>query len=123
MKVGILALQGAFIEHEKIMQKLGAEVVEIRQRKDLEGIDGLILPGGESTVQGKLLRQLGLLKPIQQLINEGLPVLATCAGLILLAKTIDQEETAHLGTLPIVIKRNAYGRQLASFDSDIDMCK
>ncbi|HBZ89189.1 MAG TPA: pyridoxal 5'-phosphate synthase glutaminase subunit PdxT, partial [Erysipelotrichaceae bacterium] len=76
MKVGILALQGAFIEHEKIMQKLGAEVVEIRQRKDLEGIDGLILPGGESTVQGKLLRQLGLLKPIQQLINEGLPVLA-----------------------------------------------
>ncbi len=121
MKVGILALQGAFIEHEKIIQELGAEVVEIRQRKDLEGIDGLILPGGESTVQGKLLRQLGLLKPIQQLINEGLPVLATCAGLILLAKTIDQEETAHLGTLPIVIKRNAYGRQLASFDSDIDM--
>ena len=86
MKVGILALQGAFIEHEKIIQELGAEVVEIRQRKDLEGIDGLILPGGESTVQGKLLRQLGLLKPIQQLINEGLPVLATCAGLILLAK-------------------------------------
>ena len=121
MKVGILALQGAFIEHEKIIQELGAEVVEIRQRKDLEGIDGLILPGGESTVQGKLLRQLGLLKPIQQLINEGLPVLATCAGLILLAKTIDQEETAHLGTLPIVIKRNAFGRQLASFDSDIDM--
>lgn len=121
MKIGILALQGAFIEHEKIIQELGVEVVEIRQRKDLEGIDGLILPGGESTVQGKLLRQLGLLKPIQQLINEGLPVLATCAGLILLAKTIDQEETAHLGTLPIVIKRNAYGRQLASFDSDIDM--
>ena len=132
MKVGILALQGAFIEHEKIIQELGAEVVEIRQRKDLEGIDGLILPGGESTVQGKLLRQLGtvqgkllrqlnLLKPIQQLINEGLPVLATCAGLILLAKTIDGEESAHLGTLPIVIKRNAYGRQLASFTSDIDI--
>ena len=121
MKVGILALQGAIIEHEKIIQDLGAEVVEIRQLKDLDGIDGLILPGGESTVQGKLLRQLNLLKPIQQLINEGLPVLATCAGLILLAKTIDGKERAHLGTLPIVIKRNAYGRQLASFTSDIDI--
>ena len=121
MKVGILALQGAFIEHEKMLQDLGTEVVEIRQLKDLEGIDGLILPGGESSVQGKLLRELGLLTPIQQLINEGLPVLATCAGLILLAKTIEGEESAHIGSLPVVVKRNAYGRQLASFTSDIDI--
>ena len=89
MKIGVLAVQGAFIEHEHIIEKIGHEVVEIRQRKDLDGIDGIILPGGESTVQGQLLRKLDMLATIKSLIADGLPTLATCAGLILLAGHID----------------------------------
>lgn len=115
MSIGVLAVQGAFIEHRRMVESLGAECVEIRQKKDLEGIDGLILPGGESTVQGKLLRDLGLLGEVQCLIANGLPVLATCAGLILLAQHLEADDTTHLGTLPVTVKRNAYGRQLGSF--------
>lgn len=115
MTIGVLALQGAFIEHEKVLQKLGVATKEIRQKKDLEGLDGLIIPGGESTVIGKLMEKLDLKEPLQKMINEGLPVLATCAGLILLAKKLIPEEKAHLQTMPITVKRNAYGRQLSSF--------
>ena len=115
-QIGVLAVQGAFIEHERILQSLGAEVFEIRQLRDLERtIDGLVLPGGESTVQGKLLRDLGLFEPLRKKIVEGLPVLATCAGAILLAEHIAGENKAHFATLPAVIRRNAYGRQLGSF--------
>lgn len=115
-QIGVLAVQGAFIEHERILQSLGAEVFEIRQLRDLERpIDGLVLPGGESTVQGKLLRDLGLFEPLRQKIIEGLPVLATCAGAILLAEHIAGENKAHFATLPAIIRRNAYGRQLGSF--------
>ena len=115
MKIGVLAVQGAFIEHEHIIEKIGHEVVEIRQRKDLDGIDGIILPGGESTVQGQLLRKLDMLATIKSLIADGLPTLATCAGLILLAGHIDNDDSVHIGTLPVTVKRNAYGRQLGSF--------
>lgn len=115
MKIGVLAVQGAFIEHEHIIEKIGHEVVEIRQKKDLESIDGIILPGGESTVQGQLLRKLDMLDTIKSLITNGLPTLATCAGLILLAGHIDNDDSAHIGTLPVTVKRNAYGRQLGSF--------
>jgi len=115
MKIGVLAVQGAFIEHEKAMQKLGIECIEIRQKKDLELIDGIILPGGESTVQGKLLRELDMLEEIRARINQGLPVLATCAGLILLAQNIENDAARHIATLPVTVKRNAYGRQLGSF--------
>ena len=115
MKIGVLAVQGAFIEHEHIIEKIGHEVVEIRQKKDLEGIDGIILPGGESTVQGQLLRKLDMLDTIKSAIADGLPTLATCAGLILLAGHIDNDDSIHLGTLPVTVKRNAYGRQLGSF--------
>ena len=118
MKIGVLAVQGAFIEHEKMIRNLGHETVEIRQLKDLDGIQGLILPGGESTVQGQLLRKLGLLEPLQQRIRDGLPVLGTCAGLILLAAKIEGDPQVHLGTLPVTVRRNAYGRQLASFVKD-----
>ena len=111
MKIGVLAVQGAFIEHEHIIEKIGHEVVEIRQRKDLDGIDGIILPGGESTVQGQLLRKLDMLATIKSLIA----TLATCAGLILLAGHIDNDDSVHIGTLPVTVKRNAYGRQLGSF--------
>lgn len=119
MLIGVLAVQGAFIEHEKALEELGATVKEIRQVDDLEGIDGIVLPGGESTVQGKLLKQLGIFDPLRQLIQNGLPVLATCAGLILLAEELLNDTRTHLGTLPITVKRNAYGRQLASFQSQL----
>lgn len=115
MRIGVLAVQGAFIEHEHIIEKIGHEVVEIRQKKDLDGINGIILPGGESTVQGQLLRKLDMLDDIKALIANGLPVLATCAGLILLAEHIDNDDSVHIGTLPVTVKRNAYGRQLGSF--------
>lgn len=115
MKIGVLALQGAFIEHIRALTKLGVECGELRQEADLAGIDALVLPGGESTVQGKLLRQLGMLEPLKALIEEGIPVLATCAGLILLAEKIEGGEAPHLGTLPVTVARNAFGRQLASF--------
>ncbi len=116
MKIGILALQGAFLEHEQRLEQLGADCFEIRQLKDLEqGLDGLVLPGGESTVQRKLLQDLGLFQPLKEKIENGLPVMATCAGLILLAKEIDSGEDSCFGTIPMTAKRNAYGRQLGSF--------
>ena len=116
MKIGVLAVQGAFIEHEKMIEALGHEAFEIRQKRDLEQeFDGLILPGGESTVMGKLLRNLGLFEPLQQKITQGMPVLGTCAGLILLASKLAEDDTVHFGTLPVTVKRNAYGRQLGSF--------
>ena len=110
MKIGVLAVQGAFIEHEKMIEALGHEAFEIRQKRDLEQeFDGLILPGGESTVMGKLLRNLGLFEPLQQKITQGMPVLGTCAGLILLASKLAEDDTVHFGTLPVTVKRNAYG--------------
>lgn len=117
MKIGILALQGAFREHEEMLYKINPEIkcIEIRQKNDLEKIDGIILPGGESTVQGKLLRHLDMLEILQKKINNGLPVMATCAGLILLAEKIENDSNAYLATLPVTVKRNAYGRQIASF--------
>jgi 5'-phosphate synthase pdxT subunit len=109
MKAAVLALQGAFIEHEQVLQRLGVETVEIRQLKDWQQpIDALILPGGESTVQMRLLKELGLLEPIRQAIADGMPVLGTCAGMILLSQ-------GYLGTMHIRVRRNAYGRQLGSF--------
>ena len=115
IKVGILALQGAFAEHARAVESLGAVPVMLREASDVEGIDALILPGGESTVQGKLLRQLNMEAPIKKEILAGLPVLATCAGVILLADHIENDRERYLGTLPVSVRRNAYGRQLASF--------
>ena len=117
MRIGVLAVQGAFAEHEAVLRALGADCVELRQKKDLAGIDGLVLPGGESTVQGLLLRQLDMFDELKGLITDGLPVLATCAGLILLAQKLDSDETVHFGTLPVTVRRNAYGRQLGSFET------
>ncbi len=115
MQIGVLALQGAFLEQEQMLDKLGVAHVELRKAEDLElSFDGLILPGGESTVQGKLLRELGMFEPLKKRIWEGMPVLGTCAGLILLAEKVEQGES-HFATLPVTVKRNAYGRQLGSF--------
>jgi len=119
MKIGVLALQGAFIEHEYILEKLGAECFEIRQRKDIDtDFDGLILPGGESTVMGKLLRELDLYEPIKEKIENGFPVFGTCAGLLLLAEKIENDDRSHFATMPVTAVRNAYGRQLGSFNAN-----
>lgn len=116
MKIGIFALQGAFIEHRFALEKLGAETVEIRRRAHFsDGLDGVVLPGGESTVQGKLLREEGILQPLKEAILGGLPVFGTCAGLILLAEKITNDPNVYLGTMNVSVKRNAYGRQLGSF--------
>ena len=126
MKIGILALQGAFEEHEKVLDKLGVTSVEIRNLDDFQqhqsDLSGLIMPGGESTTMGKLLRDQQMLLPIREAILSGLPVFGTCAGLILLAKEIISQEESHLGTMDIVVERNAYGRQLGSFYTEAE-CK
>ncbi|MGT2601910.1 pyridoxal 5'-phosphate synthase glutaminase subunit PdxT [Streptococcus vestibularis] len=122
-KIGILALQGAFAEHEQVLKALDVETVQIRNQQDWEthaDLDGLILPGGESTVMGKLLHDLDLFEPIKTKINAGLPVFGTCAGLILLAKTIVGGQTKHLASMDINVARNAYGRQLGSFVTNAD---
>ena len=119
MKIGVLALQGAFIEHESRIAELGATPFEIRTRTDVESpFDGLILPGGESTVQGKLLHELELFDPLRRMIGAGLPVFGTCAGLILLARRIQDDPLVHFGSLDVVVERNAYGRQLGSFQAE-----
>lgn len=116
MKIGVIAVQGAFIEHEKMLAELGISSFEIRQNCDLNrSFDGFIIPGGESTVQGKLLKELNLFDALKELIKNGLPVFGTCAGLILLAKTIENERHAYFRTMDITARRNAYGRQLGSF--------
>ena len=121
MKIGVLALQGAFAEHIKMLEKLGIESFEIRKKSDLSNavnnndVDGLIIPGGESTVIGKLLYDLDLFDDIKKLILKGLPVFGTCAGLILLAKEIENDNRTYLGAMDIKVRRNAYGRQLGSF--------
>ena len=116
MRIAVMALQGAFIEHEHTLARLGAESFEVRQASDwLQPKDGLIIPGGESTTQLKLLRDLGLLQPVREAIWGGLPVFGTCAGLILLAKHVDGEDFERISTMDISVRRNAYGRQLGSF--------
>ncbi|MCM1122349.1 MAG: pyridoxal 5'-phosphate synthase glutaminase subunit PdxT [Eubacterium sp.] len=119
MKVAVLAVQGAFAEHMDKLKKLGVDGIELRQASDLEqDFDGLILPGGESTVQGKLLRELYMLEPLKNRMEQGLPVLATCAGMILLAQEISNDNHVYFGTLPVRVQRNAYGRQLGSFHTE-----
>ena len=114
--VGVLALQGAFAEHQAALAQCGAASVQLRKAADLEQpLDGVVLPGGESTVIGKLLNDLGMMAPLRRMIADGLPALGTCAGLILLAHTVDGKPGPWLGTMPVAARRNAYGRQLGSF--------
>ena len=116
MKIGILSLQGAFLEHEIKCAKLGVVCFEIRNKGYLKtGFDGLFIPGGESTVIGKLLRELDLFDIMRGMIGDGLPVFGTCAGMILLAKNILNDDRLYLATMDITVKRNAYGRQRDSF--------
>lgn len=116
LTVGVVAVQGAFEEHCSALRKLGVSVKEIRSASDLSTkVDGLVFPGGESTAQGKLLRESGLFDLILPMIKGGLPVYGTCAGMVLLAKRIENDNRRHFAVMDITVKRNAYGRQLGSF--------
>lgn len=119
LTIGVLALQGAFIEHIQMVERLGATGREVRLPSDLDGLDGLIIPGGESTTIGKLLVHYELLEPLRQLVDSGFPIYGTCAGTILLAKDIGGLDQPLLATMDLVVKRNAFGRQLQSFETDL----
>ncbi len=117
MKIGVLALQGAFIEHINMLQKLGVEAVEVRLTQDLAGLDGLIIPGGESTTIGKLAGMYNLITPLREFAGQK-PVWGTCAGMVLMAKEIGMDQPL-LGVMDIVVERNAFGRQKESFEADL----
>lgn len=124
MRIGVLALQGAFLEHRELLQKLKVETIEVRLPLDLEGIDGLIIPGGESTTILKLLRIYDLFNPLKQKIESGFPVMGTCAGMICLAKRVFNSQESFLDPLAVMdieVKRNAFGRQVDSFEIDLSM--
>jgi len=121
LTIGVLALQGAFIEHVKMLERLGATAREVRLPSDLDGLDGLIVPGGESTTIGKLLVSYNLLEPLRHLVDSGFPIYGTCAGTILLAKDIGGLDQPLLATMDLVVERNAFGRQLQSFETDIQI--
>lgn len=116
--IGVLALQGAFIEHQKMMEKLGAQTSQVRLPHELEGLDGLIMPGGESTTIGKLATEYGLIEPLRQ-FAQSKPTWGTCAGLIFLAKDIGIDHQPILGLMDVRVDRNAFGRQLDSFEKDL----
>ncbi|MBI4672772.1 MAG: pyridoxal 5'-phosphate synthase glutaminase subunit PdxT [Chloroflexi bacterium] len=126
MKIGVLALQGAFIEHIQMLRTLGVEAVEVRLPEQLRDLDGLIIPGGESTTIGKIATQYGLIEPIREMALQGKPVWGTCAGMIVLAKDVGM--TGHstmrqplVGVMDVRVKRNAFGRQVDSFETDLDI--
>lgn len=121
MKIGVLAMQGAFREHIKSLAALGVQGVEIRHDKQLADIAGLIIPGGESTTIGKLMVEFNLLEPVRHLAGEGLPVFGTCAGMVLLAKDIIGSDQPRLGLMHASVQRNAFGRQVDSFEVDLDI--
>ncbi|MHB1127303.1 MAG: pyridoxal 5'-phosphate synthase glutaminase subunit PdxT [Bacillota bacterium] len=121
MTVGVVALQGAFIEHRRMLDRCQVESAEVRRPDQLAGLDGLIIPGGESTTIGKLMVEFKLLEPIKELAAAGVPVFGTCAGLVLLAKDIVDSQQPRVGMMDIVVQRNAYGRQVDSFEADLQI--
>lgn len=121
MKIGVLALQGAFREHRMVMEALGCQVVEVRKPEHLEGLSGLILPGGESTTIGKLLNDFHIMEPLRQKALEGFPIFGTCAGLILLSKNILSSDQPRLELMDTEVMRNAYGRQVDSFEISFEV--
>ena len=121
MKIGVLALQGDFREHIAMLRRLGVEVREVRLPHDLEGLDGLIIPGGESTTIGKLATLYHLIEPLRQFVRQGKPVWGTCAGMIFLAKDIGNLEQPLLEVMDIQVQRNGFGRQVDSFEVDLNV--
>lgn len=121
MKIGVLASQGAFAEHIAVLKKLGVEALPVRLPRQLAGLDGLIIPGGESTTISKLMKDYDLVSGIKQLAQEDKPIFGTCAGMILLAKKIPGSTVEPLGLIDISVRRNAFGRQNESFETDLDI--
>jgi len=121
MKIGVLALQGAFVEHIAILRQLNADSFPVRLPEDLAGLDGLVIPGGESTTISRLMSEFDLMKPVRGLGQEGLPILGTCAGMILLASNIADSRLETLGLMDIGVQRNAFGRQVDSFETHLKM--
>lgn len=119
--IGVLALQGAFEKHMEKIEKIGAVPLNVRNEKELDTIDALIIPGGESTTIGKLLVRFNMLQKIKSLIEKGLPVFGTCAGMILLAKDIENSDQVRIGKMDIKVSRNAYGSQTESFETQIQV--
>jgi pyridoxal 5'-phosphate synthase pdxT subunit len=122
MNIGVLALQGAFREHKIMLESLGCNVTEVRLPKHLEGLNGIIFPGGESTTIGKLMVHYGFLEALTNYYNNGGAIFATCAGAILLATDIVGSDQPRLGLLEMSVKRNAFGRQVDSFQTPLDIC-
>jgi len=123
LTVGVLALQGAFSAHEHALRRVGVSTRQVRLPRDLDGVDGLAMPGGESTTMSQLLDSSGLFDEISRRLESGLPVLGTCAGVILLASTVldGRSDQKSFGALPVTVRRNAYGRQIDSFETDLDV--
>ena len=121
MRIGILALQGAFAEHSHVVERLGAEALAVRLPAQLHGLDGLIIPGGESTTMSRLMAEYQLLQPLKDLAEDGLPILGTCAGMIIMAKSVPDFRLQTLGLMDITVRRNAFGSQVDSFEADLDM--
>lgn len=119
MKVGVLALQGAFIEHINVMRRLGAEAPAVRLPGELDNLDGLIIPGGESTTILKLMQSFNLLQPLRKMAQEGFPIFGTCAGMICLAKNVSGNGMETLSIMDLVVRRNAFGRQVDSFEAEL----
>ncbi|MGE5381082.1 MAG: pyridoxal 5'-phosphate synthase glutaminase subunit PdxT [Methylocystaceae bacterium] len=119
--IGCLSLQGAFLEHQQMLARLGCETIRTRSKDDLLKIDGLIIPGGESTTIGKLLLEFDLADTLMQQVQQGMPVFGTCAGMIMLAKKIEDSDQYRLGLMDIEVRRNAFGRQVASFEADLEV--
>lgn len=120
-RVGVLALQGDVREHIHTLEQLGAEPLELKHPSQIEEIDALIIPGGESTTIGKMADRFGLLEPIRSVVRQGMPVYGTCAGMILLADAVTEGDQPLIGSLDVVVRRNAFGRQNESFEADIDV--
>ncbi|AGA59673.1 pyridoxal 5''-phosphate synthase, glutaminase subunit Pdx2 [Thermobacillus composti KWC4] len=121
IKIGVLALQGAVAEHIRSLQQAGAEAVAVKRVEQLSELHGLVIPGGESTTIGKLMRKYGFIEAIRQFAADGKPIFGTCAGLIVLAQRIDGGEEPHLGLMDMTVVRNAFGRQRESFETDLEV--
>jgi len=121
MRIGVLAVQGAFVEHEKLLRSLSAKTVQVRLPRHLEGLDGLIIPGGESTTIGKVARRWGLIDPIRDFARSGRPLWGICAGMIVMAKEVVDGEVDQplLALMDVTVRRNAFGRQVDSFEADL----
>ncbi|QHW32113.1 pyridoxal 5'-phosphate synthase glutaminase subunit PdxT [Paenibacillus rhizovicinus] len=121
MKIGVLALQGAVAEHIRSIEAAGGEGIAVKRTEELQELDGLIIPGGESTTIGKLMRRYGFIEAVREFSKQGKPIFGTCAGLIVLAERIEGQEDAHLQLMDMTVARNAFGRQQESFETDLDI--